>query len=652
MLLLLLVVLLTLITAHLAVAAVLPNRPCGERLVAVGVCTTMAIQVHMLALSQLPVTEPLRALPVAHLLLTVGILGLALRHIGVRAAGAALRELLPVSRATTSPWGVGGLLALAALVAVLTATLGWGQLTAPSGVDELAYHVPQAVHIIQDGMVGRPDNYLPWIFAYPQGASMLWAWSMSYSSTDQGFHAVQVAFGAQAVVAVYVLARRSGARQAPALLAALMLASAPIFFRLTTTSTADMCFTAGTLTMITFLAPSRPGQQAADLRLVLLGFAQAASAKIPVLAVLLGGALLLHLLWRNRSLLTLRAVRPGLRLLPDLAVVVALGAGLSTYAVNTWTYGNPMWPLGVHLAGQELEGPLEAFTDASIGAQTSWGDSATMSRAEHWAASFFDWTQPLTEDSLGSFGAAVGLLALPLSVVALVVALRRRDSWILTLAATCAAAMVAVPVLFVPRYGLPAVAVTIAMAAIGLSRLRRVPTVAMVIMVTLALASTLPSARLAAETARWYALNADDEAWWVDRGRSVAEKHRLNDPRSAPAPELVRYIRREVGEGELLVWNITGYPTLMWNRDFSNTIRFLQGSAREDYPIGPSAALMPTQQEIAEWMGEVERLAPDHVVVYRDSAYAAALRSSGWEVVHVDPPENGSLVAVVLQPGS
>lgn len=650
MLLLLLVALITLFTGHLGVAAVLPTRPLSERLVAVGVFSSLTIQVHMQVLSQLPVPEPLRLLPVTHLLLTSAILTLSLRALGRQRAAGFLRELLPRPRQARQALGTGAVVAVAIAVMVLAATLGWGLLTAPSGVDELAYHVPQAVHIVQDGTVGRPDNYLPWIFAYPQGAAMLWAWSMFYSQSDQGFHAVQLALGVQAVVAVYVLARRSGAGQTPAVVAGLLLASAPIFFRLTTLSTADMCFTAGTLAMVAFLAPGRTGQQAVDLRLALLSFAQAASAKIPILAVLLGGALLLQLLWRTRAWQAPGAAFRGMRPLGDVAVVGALGAAMSTYLINVWTHGNPVWPLGIHMPGKELQGPLDAFTDASIGAQTSWGNSATMSRAEHWAASFLNWTQPLTEDSLGSFGVAISLVAVPLAAVALVAAARARDGWVLTLGGTCIFAMVTVPVLFVPRYGLPVVAVLLALAAVGARSLSRLPTSAFLVVAALALLSTLPSARLATATVQWYAMNAGAEPWWMDRGRSVPENHRLNDPRNAPSPALVRYVRREVDEDELVVWNITGYPTLMWNRDFSNSIRFLQGSEREDYPVGPSVAVLPTQNELAAWVKEVKRLDPDHVVVYRDSAYAAVLQQAGWQVEHIDPPESGQPAAVVLQP--
>jgi len=61
----------------------------------------------------------------------------------------------------------------------------------------------------------------------------MWYWSLQWTHTDLLFHPVQLAFGLQLMLAMYVLARRTGAAPWAAILASLAIATTPIFYLLT-----------------------------------------------------------------------------------------------------------------------------------------------------------------------------------------------------------------------------------------------------------------------------------------------------------------------------------------------------------------------------------------------------------------------------------
>lgn len=641
MILLLMVAAASAAVAHLLLLRTSPAWSWPQRALAGLVGVVVLLQSEVLALSLLPVHRPLVALPWLHVALVLFGAAWAVRQLGARAAAQALLPCRPRT-------GPGELLIAAAVVLTLLGIAAWGFVSGPTGVDELAYHVPQAALLHQDADLARPLSYLPWTYAYPQGASSLWGFTMFFTGDDRAFHAVQALLGAQLALATYVLGRRSGAPRTAGLLSALALVTAPVFFRMTTISTADICFASGVVTAVAFLAPRPSGPYADDLRVALLGLAQACSAKIPVLAVLVVGAAALHaavLAWRRRGATHPWKWRPPL----DAALLLAVLGSVSTYVVNALEHDNPAWPLALHVAGEDLPGPLAAFTDHTIGAQTSFGVVAEMSRLQLWTASFFDWDQALTEDSLGAFGPVVAVVGLAMLLVCLVLAIRRRDSWLLTLLAVVAVGLVAVPVLFVPRYGLPVIALVLALGAVGARSVPRVPPAAVLVLVAGCAVATLPSVHLARDARAWYAANAGpDTAWWKDRGRSVAENHRLNDPTAAQSPSLVRYVRSSLGAGDTLAYDITTYPTLLWNEDFSNRIRYVPGSRAEAYPIGPHTLPPVAPAELQRWQRQLEEVGADQVAVYTASGYDDALLAAGWTVAYSDPPEDGRAAVTVL----
>lgn len=646
---LLLVAAATAVAAYLLMLAAAPPWSWPERALAGTAGIALVVQTELHALDALPVDRPLTAAPFVHVVVIVAI------------SLWSLQRLRRNRTRETQPWevvaaaGPAGLIVLGLIGVSLLVILGWGVATGPSSVDEFSYHVPQAAFIYQDADLGRPDAYLPWTYAYPRGASMLWSFTMFFTGDERGFQVVQTALAAQLLLATYVLARRSSASRVSSLLACLLLATAPVFFRMATLSTADMAFAAGTVTAVAFLAPRDVEARRLDLVVAGIGVAQAFSAKPPFLALLLVGAAGLHVTVRERWWLRGSGGSWKGRAAATSAMAVAAVVGMAPYIINWLRYRNPVWPLALHLPGVDLSGPLPAFTDQTIGAQTGFGLASEMSRLELWIASLFDWGHPLNEDSLGSFGPGIAVIGTLLFVVGTVRAVQERDTWALTLCAAAIVGIVAVPVLFIPRYGLPVIAVVLAIAAVGA---RRVPggaamgPLAVTAVVAVAAAATVPSMRLMQDTARWYDANGE-EPWYRDRGHSVAENHRLNVPTVAPRPEFVRHVRSTFEADASVVYSVGSYPTLFWNLDFSNRAVYVPPTEAETYPVGLHNLTEPTEEDIRSWARAVEAMEADHVVVYRAGPLDdLLLRTAGWQVTYEDPVSEGPTALRVLSRSS
>lgn len=649
MLLLAVVSLGTFLAAYLTVSAFCRRRPVSEAILLAALLSALAIQLETMSLTLFPIPASTRILGFLHVGLILLASTVARRLLRSRGIPNPLGQLLPAALDFRSKLGILGKLALTAILAVLASATAWGFVTAPGGVDELAYHVPQAVGIYQHGgRLVRFDNPLPWVYAYPQGAAMLWAWTMEFTKSDVAFHAVQAALGGQLLLAVYVLARRSGANRDASLVVAATLGCMPVFFRMTTLSTADIGYAASILTMLAFLAPSDPNALGSDHRLAALAFAEACLLKLPILAAIFGITGLLHAAARGRE----RPARFRARLSTAWALVfVVCAAAISSYILNFVRYDNPAYPLHLQVPGLDFAGPLRKVTDNTIGAHTTFGEVAEMNRAELWAASLFDWGQPLNEDSLGSFGPAVALPMTGLAALGLAWAVRRRDSWLLALGIVCTLCFLVIPGLFLPRYGLTAIATMAVLAAVALSRLPRLQSVGAAVLLLVSGIAVLPVYRLTNDSIAWMAANAAPVPWWEDRGRAVAEQVRIGDPLQAQSPALVRYIRNRVEPKSLLVWNISGYATLLWNRNYTNRILYLPCSAADRYPTEARALTPPTPSELERWLNRLMVLKPQYIVVYTQSAYPAAVKSAGlsYAVDFQDPVSDGKLAVTVLR---
>jgi hypothetical protein len=617
-----------------------PGRGRAEHLLLVLLLGVVGVEVEVQLLAWVPINAPLRALPWSHA-------GLLLSAFAWTRRGTA-------HRGKAGPWWAVGQrftalerVVVALVCAAILASLIWGTITAPGGVDELAYHVPQAALINQHQDVGRPLSQLPWTYTYPRGGPILWATTMQFLGDDKGFRAVQAALGVQLLVALFVLARRSRADRLPALLGVLTLASAPVFFRMTTLSTADIGYAAAIVTMVALLAPAASELRPVDLRLAAVAFAQAAVFKPPALALVIGAGIFLLRGGLRPDLLSLLP-RTRARLLSDLGVISILLISASTYLVNLREYRNPFYPVDFHVLGHEFHGPLPELTDAGTGGHTSWGEVAEMSRGRLWLASFLDWDEPLNEDSFGSIGPAVTALIVVGLVLMAVLAVRSRDRWLATVIVVCAGCILYVPSLFLPRYALPVVALLIALSTVGLRLIDQMRIAIVPAMVALSVAATLPSAEMARSAVNFYRQVTPPEDRHYYR-MDVAERTRLNTPEIAQSSRLVAFVRKRFHDGDRVAYDINTHPTLLWNTDYSNEIYFVPLSAAEAYPNWPFQLVPPTPAELDRFLSQIQRIDPQWVVLYSRSSALEAVAALGYTRVFRDPASDGIFAVTVLR---
>ena len=327
----------------------LTDGDAGERaLVGLTVAITQVVAVG-LALGLV-----LQAAPAPVLLGHLAATGLVHRLSGVRPAGAA-----PVERHRPAWSPLGPLLAVVALLAVMTmASLRPGPSQEP---DTGNYHYANLAHLLQtDGIWGLAWQRPAYATAtHPGNADIVAATLTGFGlASDALVLALSVPFAALAALGIAQLARELGGRRALGALAAAAVLGTPIVFATATRSlTTDLAAGAPIAVAVALvLRAERVGRPTPLLVLAGAAVGLAAGAKYSAFApavLVLGFAFV-------------RMRRQALALLPGLVLLV--GPWLVRNLLET---GNPLFPLGVEIAGLELlrgaDTPLRRFETPILG---------------------------------------------------------------------------------------------------------------------------------------------------------------------------------------------------------------------------------------------------------------------------------------------
>ncbi len=637
------------ITAGLATVVLIwaalsqPNRlrRFSERALGALVCTCLVIVAEMRLVSLVPMQRPLDWLPPAHCIAAAGAAVLLTFRRGARFWTVPAREAWQSVCRLWKETGWPLHLAAALTAAILAALFVFGMFIGMFGWDEMAYHAPQAIQPYQDGRVGGLDSPLPWTYLYPKGAAMVWSWTMLFTGSDILFHAVQLAFGLQLLLAVYLLAVRSGARRGPALSGAFAIGWMPIFLVLTTAAGADIGFAAACIAMVAFAAP-REGH-ALSYVFATLCLLQAALIKMPVTALLFAAAAatgaILSVPPPRLKTLHHACRSPWLR---AGAVVVAIAA--APYAVAWVGHGNPMYPIKIAAGGRVLfDGPVPTVQEF-LTTHTSFSNVPRDSLVRTYHMAWADWFTWLNYDSAGSTGPVVLTAALFLALASAVFAARKRDFWLLALGAAIILGMLLLGS-YHPRYGVPITALIVVCAVVFLSRLNedaRAP--AHAAFAILALSAVPFVVWNLNNSVRFLASFNGGLRYSALRVTRFQETVQTGTPGFYPTPEMVSAIRRFSRKGDLLAWNVTCFHALLWNREYSNRTLYLSGTARDRFPAGPEALtpLMPAERE--RWRADIERIKPDQVLVYTHSDYARIIeqiKEPAYGVLLRDPGARG-----------
>lgn len=315
--------------------------------------------------------------------------------------------------------------------------------------DDHSYHGPIIALTIQNGGVGPFESSIYWIRSYPKNSELLGVWNGIFCHCDTLIDLAMLPFLPNAALAIYVAARRLGARVPGAILAAAVLCSAPKMLIQSKTLYNDIMVASLWATGVALVLPSQPNRLVPGraTSMIFAGLTAGILAGVKYIALVHAvGLFLLTLL-----LLPPRSIREGVASV-FLFVLGAFLIGGHWYLSNWLTFGNPLWPFQIR-AGASLIFPgdidIAAFreTDVSL---------AVVSALPGWMRPVFTWLDPqlpFTVDSrLAGFGALWIVIGIPafLIWIGYSIALGRLQS--LILAGVHVLALALLPLNWIPRY--------------------------------------------------------------------------------------------------------------------------------------------------------------------------------------------------------
>ena len=228
---------------------------------------------------------------------------------------------------------LGKLLLLAAVLALLT-PIALAPLTPPYDSDEIRYHLPYALHFVEQGAIA-PDLHLRYPF-YTLNINLLYSFALLVGD-DVTTHYMHFMLGLLAALNLYALAQRLG-NAVIAFSSALLFLTLPIVVRLAASAYIDLGLACFVFAAIVCLSHCR-NKEGLPLTLcagflfgIALGSKYLALAYVPIM---LGWAYFHARSWR-----------PAL-----LFISVALAVGLPWYLYNAVHTGNPFSPFAGQVFG-------------------------------------------------------------------------------------------------------------------------------------------------------------------------------------------------------------------------------------------------------------------------------------------------------------
>jgi hypothetical protein len=335
--------------------------------------------------------------------------------------------------------------ALAALSAsALLETWAW---------DSLGYHLPLVHDVVQTGRLRVVPGRLAFIETYPRFVELFFAGFRVLLGHERFVDFGQIAFVPLLCAAPCRVARRLGASSFDALAFALAPLALPVVYMQCASNYVDVAYAALLFAGLSYLVDAATTAEE-TLAGTFLGLALATKPTAPVaLAVGVTVSLIARVLMRaplRRTLLAHARI-----------ALLATAIGAKVYVENVLRFGNPVWPMSLHLGPWHLPGTMEphdVFDQGLSAAQREWGWAARVAFSWFHAPAGYVYDQ-----RFGGFGPVFGYALLPLLVVALVRVPRAR-----VLACVVGAATLAQGGAFIARYtmALPMLAFALAPAAL------------------------------------------------------------------------------------------------------------------------------------------------------------------------------------------
>ncbi len=542
--------------------------------------------------------------------------------------GAALAR---IGRAWRSAWrsasGAQRLLIACGLSAhagvALTGTWVFTNLT-----DELAYHLPQAQQIVQDGRLGAVHAGVVWADSYPRGAAILWAWSACVSGTDAAYRPLNAAWGLLLALATGVAARRVGAARSWSLALGACVLTTPVVATLSMVVYADMA--AGALVAVAVAAALPRRGKAARTDGLSLVVCAAASAAALWCKVTVAPALAAVWAFRFCAAACVWARHRGGEGQLWATVAASAAAALAAappYVVAWVKYASPVYPLRVALGPWVVfEGPM---TVESLGWERAWGWATRL------RAFWFTFDPHLDPEGKGQLG-PVWAFALVGCVAVMALGQVARPRWGQVMLCVLCGLLLVVPNYHWARYAVWALAPAGAAAAWLATRVHDRGAGAGVALALLGLGALGQGQFWSGLTAHLAPTLAAAEgvplagpqrlawAWWVRGPRADA----------GPTAETRRALLTRLRPGERVLSTLACRPWWVAPPGGGQVVEVRPARPWPDFDYGfnPVAALDWSAGETERWRAHVRATAPEWVLVYAGQAEESALEGLGYRL--------------------
>lgn len=467
----------------------------------------------------------------------------------------------------------------------------------PSGVDERSYHWPQVLAIVQNNGIATFDSSLPWTYGYPLGKAQMAAFTWPFLKNDYAFRVPQLLYGLLMLVSIYSVGKYFSVKVG--VIAALLLATSPVFMTQLRLLSDDLGYGAFTTAAVALLAKSI---SETDLnvrhklyRYGILSIAISGNFKFPIISAILCVPLVIIFWHTNRVTNSNKSKSIYFSL-------VAL-ASCSFYPLkNLIRTGNPLFPMTVKVGKFEIfSGPYSTINNQTAGPSTTLDVSEPLRVLKLWFAVFFDFYQTPNEDSLGAYNYLFGMFLLVLFLFAL----SRFATYVLTyklILGTCLLTISFLPAIFLPRYSFYIIGMlgTFALAFLPMEKVNQKQLVLIFLLISL---SILPQLHSSIQDKNWIKSQLAGKELFRNGQASVEETFSLSTNGETLPHQYVKWVHQNVKSNELVCYAASvNYPSLFWNLDRSSKVRYAPILDSDRHPNSNNPDRKYSKHQLSVWV--------------------------------------------------
>lgn len=351
------------------------------------------------------------------------------------------------------------------LIILAVLLLGWiiflGLIFPATDFDGNSYHLTFIGNVIQNGNFFDTPTSLLWLTGYPKGGEFLQMWSVLITKNDIFSDLTQVPFLLLGMYALYEAAVRLGAHKRHARFAAVLFLFLPIVLNQLKTTYVDVMLSTLYFAAIAIILQ----EKLRKLDFVLIGIILSLLISIKSTGFLFVAALAPLVLWKIydiRSKKSRQFVQNYVK--PILLMAAPMVFGLYWYVKNFIVYDTPIYPFGFKLLGKSIfpGRTFQEFAADAVSQNTSLPHDYLQriwyvwTEQKDWFGCFYNYDSNYT-----GFGPIWFVILLPALIVALYIAIKKRNYIFLAINILTAGLFVAYPANYYSRY-------TIFIAGIGL----------------------------------------------------------------------------------------------------------------------------------------------------------------------------------------